>query len=143
MESPSETMLVEQGRWWVRIAAAALVLTSVASIAIYVARLGTGQLGQQVIRLLLTLGLAAGLVRGRAWARWLTFALMILAMVVAASAFVGADAFRPPRLGGTLLVLAMFLVYGVIARAMIYSASVQAYFRAHKRLRADGDAPAS
>jgi hypothetical protein len=142
MESPSEAELVSQGRHYVRLAAALLVLLSVAATALYLVRVGPDKLPQQGGRLLLTVGLGYALTRGKAWARWLTVLLVFLGLFTVAPAFAGADAFRPPRLGGTLVLLAMFVAYGVVGRLMLWSASVRTFFRASRPSRAEPAAPA-
>ncbi len=142
MTPPDDAALVAQGRTYVRIAAAAFVAVSAVSIVIYLVRLGPGKLPQQLVRLALTVGLAYALAQGRAWARWTTLALLLLGMFVVVPAFRDPDAFRMPKLPGTLGVLALFVTYGIIGRGLLYSASVRAFFRAAKGARARGGAPA-
>ena len=143
MDSTPDAELVAQGRLYVRLAAALLVLLSVATTAVYVARLGTARLPQQGVRLLLTVGLAYALTQGRAWARWLTVLLLFLALFTLTPAFAEPGAFRPPRLGGTLVLLVMWVGYAMVGRLMLWSTSVRAFFRAQRAGRAGSAAPAA
>jgi hypothetical protein len=142
MDPTHDPEQVARGRRYVQLAATAFVALSLLSIAVYVARLGAGWLSQQAVRLALTVALAIGLVRGQAWARWLTLAACVLGLAAAMPAFAG-DAFTEPRLPGTLALLAMFVAYGFIARGLVWSESVRAFFRAHGAVRPDTAAPAS
>jgi hypothetical protein len=141
--TPDDSALVAQGRTYVRIAAAASVVVSAVSIAVYLVRLGPGKLPQQLVRFALTLGLAYALTRGRAWARWTTLVLLLLGMFVVVPVFRDPEAFRMPKLPATLFTLALFVTYGIIGRGLLYSASVRAFFRAAKAERAGGGAPAT
>jgi hypothetical protein len=143
MHSAPDADQVAQGRTYVRIAAAALVLTSVATIALYVARAGTGRLPQQAVRLALTVGLAFALTRGQRWARWVTLVLLFLGLFVIVPVFRDPEAFRGPKLAGTLVVLALWVTYGLIGRGLLYSASVGAFFRARGGRGIGASAPAS
>ena len=142
MDSRSEAGLVAQGRFYVRVAAALLVALSAAATALYLARIGGDKLPQQAVRFVLTVALAHALTRGRAWARWLTVLLVFLGLFAAVPALAGAGAFRPPRLGGTLVVLAMFVAYAMVGRLMLWSASVRAFFRAARPIQPEPAAPA-
>ncbi len=132
MHSALDASQVAQGRTYVRIAAGALVLTSMATNALHVVRAGTGQLPQQGVRLALTIGLALALVRGQRWARWVTIALLFAGLFIVVPVFRDPDAFRSPKLGDTLIVLALWVTYGLIGRGLLYSASVRAFFRARR-----------
>jgi hypothetical protein len=143
MEQSSEAVLVEQGRRFVRIATAILVLATLAATAIDTARHGTSQLAAYAVRMVLLFVLAVGLVRGGPWARWLTVALLLGAIMEAGQALGRLAALRPEPRAATVLALAAFLGYSVIAHRLVYSASVRAFFRAHRRPRPDPSAPAS
>jgi len=84
------------------------------------------------------------LYQGARWARWLTVVLIVLALMVALPAFRG-GAWTAERLPGTLALLALVIVYGVVGRGLLYSESVAA-FLAHQRgrrlARRQGDAQA-
>jgi hypothetical protein len=132
MSTDSDIALITQGRTYVRIAAAALVLTSVLTVLAYAVRLGTHQLPQQVVRIALTAGLGYALTRGQRWARWVTVLLLLAGMFVVVPVFADPLAFSREKLAGTLIVLAMFVTYGLIGRGLLYSTSVRAFFRAHR-----------
>lgn len=118
----------EQGRRYVLLAIGLLVASDVAVTALFVARVGTERLPQQIVRLVLLLGLGYALMRRRRWARWVTFALMLAALWVIAPHVLSAGAFARDRLAATLPLLVLWVVYGLVARGLIYSESVRAYF---------------
>lgn len=140
MNETADDAMVERGRRFVRIAAGALVVLELFTIALFIHRVGTDKLPQQGGRLVLTVILAVYLARGRPIARWITFAVSALAVLVVVPAFAG-DAFSMPKLPGTLGILVLFLTYGVIARGMIWSESVRAFFRAAKTSHINAGAP--
>ena len=143
MTSADDSTLVAQGRTYVRIAAAVFVAVSAVSIVVYLVRLGPAKLPQQLVRFALTAGLAYALSQGRVWARWTMLALLLLGMFVAVPVFRDPEAFRMPKLPATLFTLALFVVYGIIGRGLLYSTSVRAFFRAAKGGQARDGAPAS
>lgn len=126
-----EAAQVAAGQRFVEIAATWLVAVSLAVSAFYIVRFGTASLPQQIGRLLLTVLLAWGLLRGRTWARWVTIVLAGLAFVFAIVP-IARGAFRtiPPL--PSLLLLAFALSYGVVARGLLYSTSVRAFFAARR-----------
>ena len=130
--TPDDDALVAQGRIYIQIAAGVLLLTSILTVVAYVIRLGTGQLPVQLVRIVLTAGLGYALIRGKRWARWLTVLLMLAGMYLVVPAFWVDGAFQSPKLPGTLLLLGLFVAYGVIGRGLLYSESVRAFFRAHR-----------
>lgn len=141
MISTSDPALVAQGRTYVRIAAGALLATSIASVLLFVARFGTVQLPQQIVRVALTAGLAHALTRGQRWARWVTVLLLFAGLFIVVPVFRDPDAFRGSRLAGTLVILAVWVTYGLIGRGLLYSASVRAFF--HARGETSSSAPAN
>ena len=138
-----EATLVTRGRTYVRIVAAAFVAISVLTVTVHVARFGPAKLPQQSVRVVLTLGLAYALTQGKAWARWTTLVLLFLGMFVVVPVFRDPRAFHMPQLPATLVVLALFVAYGIIGRTLLYSQSVRAFFRAAKQAGAAASAPAS
>jgi hypothetical protein len=127
--APAEAAEVAAGRRFVEIAATFLVAVSLATIAFYLVRLGPAKLPQQVVRFLLTAGLAYALLQGRTWARWLT---VVLCAVGFAGVIVplGRIAFRTLPILPSLVLLGLALGYGIVARGLLYSASVRAFFAA-------------
>jgi hypothetical protein len=125
----SDAEVVAQGEASVRRAAWALIALSLVIVLVYVARVGTARLPPQVVRLLLTIGLADSLVRGRWWARWLTVLLVFFGVLSAAQQVWSPEAFRPPRVLGTLILVVPALVYLWVGRLMLWSPSVSAFFR--------------
>lgn len=140
MSDDSNRALVDQGRIYVRFAAAAFVLTSVVVVLVYVARLGTDKLPVQLCRIALTAGLGYALTRGRSWARWLTVLLLLSGMFVVVPVITDRSAYSGDQLVGTLIMLALFVAYGIIGRGLLYSESVRAFFAAHRdgRVRMPG-----
>ena len=125
--------LVSRGRLYVRVAVGAFVAVSVAAAALQAWRFGLTRLPVPAVRLALTGLLMYFLYQGARWARWLTVALTILALMVTLPAFRG-GAWSAERLPGTLIALALVIVYGVVGRGLLYSESVAA-FLAHQRGR--------
>jgi hypothetical protein len=121
--------LVARGERFVEIAAAFLVAVSLVGIGYYIARLGTGKLPQQAVRLLLTAGLAYALVRGKRWARWITVLLTVLTFVVVLPT-VARSVFRDIPALESVGLLALLVGYGVIGRGLLYSRSIRAFFAA-------------
>jgi hypothetical protein len=134
-ELPPDPELVRHGRQYIWIAIGFLAVTSVAVSAFYIYRIGLDRayLNRLMIRWSLLALLAAFLLQGRAWARWLTVVLMIVAMYLAFPLFLRPGAWRGTELLGTLSLLAIYIGYFSIARGLIYSRSVRAFFRAHRR----------
>ena len=132
MQGESEEADPEVGWRYVLAAAGLLVAADLAVLAGYVARIGTDRLPQQLVRLLILLGLCWALLRGRQWARWLTVALLLGGLWVGIGVLGRPGAFARPNLPGTLAMLALYLCYGVVARGLIWSASVRAFFRARR-----------
>lgn len=127
--SPANPEQVAAGRRFVEIAATFLVAASIATVAFHLVRLGPAKLPQQVVRLLLTAGLAYALLQGRAWARWVTIVLCALAFG-GASVPLGRVGFRTLPVLPSLVLLGLALAYGIVARGLIYSRSVRAFFAA-------------
>jgi hypothetical protein len=132
--------LVAQGERLVAIAATFLLAVGIAGVAFHLYRSGTAGLPQQVVRVLLTAGLAYALVRGRRWARWLTVALVILTFVLVVPA-VARSAFREIPAPESIGLLTLVVGYGVVGRGLLWSRSVRAFFAA--RNRRDGPATPS
>jgi hypothetical protein len=126
---PDDEELVARGERFVEIAAVFLVAVSLVGIGYYIARLGTGKLPQQAVRLLLTAGLAYALVRGKRWARWITVLLTVLTFVVVLPT-VARSVFRDIPALESVGLLALLVGYGVIGRGLLYSRSVRAFFAA-------------
>ena len=134
--TPADTLdpaLVSRGRVYVCVAMGAFVGVSVAVAALQTWRFGPARLLTHAVRLALTGLLMYFLYQGARWARWLTVGLIVLALMVALPAFRG-DAWSAERLPGTLALLALVIVYGVVGRGLLYSESVAA-FLAHQRGR--------
>lgn len=129
--------LAARGERFVEIAATFLVAVSIVGIVFYVSRRGTARLPVQLVRLVLTTGLAYALVRGHAWARWLTAGLMVLTFVALLPP-VARELFRTVPVLESLGLLAMFIGYGVIGRGLLYSRSVRAFFAARRAARDGG-----
>jgi hypothetical protein len=130
MSPQADHAQVAQGLIYVRIAAAALLVTSIVTVVMYVVRLGTAQLPQQLVRIGLTAALGYALQRGHRWARWITVLLLFAGMTAVLGLFGDPEAFSRKKLPGTLGILAMFVTYGIIARGLLHSESVRAFFRA-------------
>ena len=93
------------------------------------------KLNQQVTRVALLWLLGVLMLQGRAWARWLTVALIIIGVMMLAPAFLRLSAWTHGELPGTLVLFAMYLVYVAAGRTLIYSPAVSALFREWKQLR--------
>ena len=117
-----------------RIAAATLLLMSISTVVTYVVRVGTGELPTQVARILLTAGLGYALTQGLSWARWLAVLSLLGGMFVVVPVFRAPDAFSGQKLTGTLVLLALFVTYGILARGLLYSDSVRAFFHASNQM---------
>jgi hypothetical protein len=91
------------------------------------------------VRLSLLALLGAMLLQGRAWARWLTVALLIAGMYLAFPTFLRPGAWSRDGLLATVPLLALYIGYFVIARGLVWSTSVRAFFRAHRKRPAGGD----
>jgi hypothetical protein len=126
------------GRRYVLAAVALLVTVDLVVLVGYLARIGTDRLPQQLVRLLLLLGLCWALLRGRQWARWLTVVLLFGGLWVGMGVLGQPGAFGRERLPGTLGMLTLYVGYGIVARGLIWSASVRAFFR---NRRADDPPP--
>jgi membrane-bound ClpP family serine protease len=130
--------LVAHGRQYIWIAIGFLAATSVAVSALWVYRFGLDRayLSWVVVRLSLLALLAllgAMLLQGRAWARWLTVALLVVGMYLAFPMFLRPGAWSRDGLFATIPLLALYIGYFVIARGLVWSTSVRAFFRAHRR----------
>lgn len=123
---------VAAGRRYLQWALAFLVLASVTVTALYVVRIGFGNFPQQVVRLVLLLVIGHFLLRGRAWARWLLLALLLWGVWVSLPIVLQTDTYRPENLPARLPLLVMFVGYVFVVRGLMYSRSVQAFFRAHR-----------
>ena len=123
---------VRQGRQFLVVAVAFLLVASVATTILYVVRVGPEKLPQQGTRLVLTAMLGYALLRGHAWARWVLVVLMMIALFAVVPFFLSPGAFAPDRLRSTLPLLGLYLGYAIIARGLLYSESVRAFFRAHR-----------
>lgn len=123
---------VAAGQRFVEIAATWLVAVSLAVSAFYIMRFGTASLPQHVGRFILTGSLAWALVRGKTWARWVTVVLAALAFMLAIVP-IARGAFRTIPLLPSLLLLGIALGYGIVARGLLYSASVRAFFATRRR----------
>ena len=119
------------GRRFVEIAATFLVAVSLATVAVHLVRLGPARLPQQVVRLLLTAGLAYALLQGRRWARWLTVALCAVGFA-GVIVPLGRIAFRTLPVLPSLVLLGLALGYGIVARGLLYSESVRGFFAASR-----------
>ena len=126
-------MLIAAGRRYLLVALGFLALTSIVVSIAYVMRIGPVRLPQQVGRLVILLALGYFVLRGRAWARWVLLACLLGGLWVAFPLFTRPGAFSRASLSATLPLLVMYLGYGVIARGLMYSESVRAFFRAHRR----------
>jgi hypothetical protein len=124
---------VARGRSYLLVAVGFLVFASVVTIIVYIVRLGPGQITQQLGRLAVTLVLGFFLLQGRAWARWLLLAFLLAGLWVALGIILRPGAFAGEHLTVTLPLLVMYVGYAVIARGLIYSDDVRAFFRAHRR----------
>jgi ABC-type glycerol-3-phosphate transport system permease component len=124
---PDDEALAAQGERFVEIAATFLLAVSIVGVAYYVYRSGTARLPQQIVRVLLTAGLAYALVRGRRWARWLTVAIVILTFALVVPA-VARSAFREMPALESIGLLALVVGYGIVGRGLLWSRSVRAFF---------------
>lgn len=131
----SEASQAEIGRRFLTVAVACLLLTSLAVSAFMLSTVGLHRLPQHIVRTALLLLLGYFLLRGRQWARWLLLALLAAALWIALPAIVRADAYSGPNLPGTLALLAMYVGYAVIARGLLWSGSVKAFFRVRNRVQ--------
>ena len=134
-ELPPDLELVRHGRQYIWIAIGFLAVASVVVAAAYVYRFGLDRahLSRLMIRWSILALLGAFMLQGRAWARWVTVALMVVALYTTFPAFMRPGAWSGGALPGTLAVLAVYIGYFAIARGLIYSKSVRAFFRAHRR----------
>jgi len=126
------------GRKYVLIGAAYLIVADVAVTVAYAWRMGFDRLGQQTVRLTLLCALAAFLLQGRGWARWVT--VLLLAAVWAGFPFLVRDgAWTRQGLPATLPILALYTGYVIVLRGLLYSSSVRAFFAAHRARRPADD----
>jgi len=135
--------LVRHGRQYIWIAIGFLAVTSVVASGFWIYRFGLDRayLSRLMIRWSLLALLGAMLLQGRAWARWLTVALLMVGMYTAVLIALRPGAWNRGEWPGTLFLLAMYTGYAIIARGLVYSTSVRAFFRAHrKRPRPAADA---
>lgn len=134
-ELPPDPELVGHGRQYIWIAIGFLALASVAVAALYVYRFGVdaAHVKRLLIRWSILALLGAMMLQGRAWARWVMVALMVVALYLTFPAFLRPGAWSGGALPGTLFTLAVYIGYFAIARGLIYSRSVRAFFRAHRR----------
>jgi hypothetical protein len=134
-ELPPDPELVRHGRQYIWIAIGFLALASVAVAAVYVYRFGLDRahLSRLMIRWSILALLGAFLLQGRAWARWVMVALMVVAIYIAFPVFLRQGAWTGKALPGTLAMLVVYIGYFSIARGLIYSKSVRAFFAAHRR----------
>lgn len=119
--------LVARGERFVEIAATFMVAASLVGIAFYISRRGFGRLPVQSVRFVLTLGLAYALVRGQVWARWVTIVFLVSGFALMVPPVARAIFRTIPPLE-SVGITALFLGYGVIARGLLYSRSVRAFF---------------
>lgn len=118
--------LISRGRGQVQAAVAAMLMLSLSSILLYLFRIGTDRLPQQALRFALALGLAYALIRGQPWARWVTVLLCLGALYT-----VGVGVQHPQATWGSRLFMVGFgLVYVWVARLMLWSPNVAAFFKA-------------
>lgn len=136
-ELPPDPELVRHGRQYIWIAIGFLALASVAVAAAYVYRYGLdpAHLRRLGIRWSILALLGAFLLQGRAWARWVMVALMVIGLYTTFPAFMRPGAWSGGALPGTLAVLVVYIGYFAIARGLIYSKSVRAFFAEHRRRR--------
>lgn len=127
-----DPLQVANGRRYLLVALSFLALTSLAVTATYLVRIGPGQLPQQLTRLALLLALGYFVLRGQPWARWVLLLLLLGGLWVAIPVLTRDGAFARDNLAGTLALLTMYVGYGVVARGLLYSESVRAFFRFHK-----------
>ena len=127
--------MVAHGRQYIWIAIGFLAATSIAVSLLWIYRFGLDRayLNRVVVRMSLLALLGAFLLQGRAWARWVMAALLLVAMYIAVPVFVRPEAWSREGLPATIPLLAMYLGYVVIARGLLYSKSVRAFFRAHRK----------
>lgn len=135
--------LVRHGRQYIWIAITFLAMTSAATAALWIYRFGLDKayFSRLMIRGSILALLGAFLLQGRAWARWLTVVLMIVAMYLAFPLFLRPGAWSGGALPGTLALLAVYIGYFSIARGLLYSTSVRAFFQAHRRRSPPPTAP--
>jgi hypothetical protein len=139
---PPETPSVDavaHGRRYLQIALVFLIATDIAVTVAYVVRLGPGRLPQQVVRLMLWLLIAFFILKGKGWARWLLVVLLLGGLMALLPTLTRPNAFAPGERLGTALMAAMYAGYGVVARGLIWSDSVRAFFHAHRKPVAPSD----
>lgn len=117
------------GRRYVMAAVGLLLLVELTVSGAFIAKFGAERLPQQVVRLLLVVGLGYALLKRRHWARWITVALLVLGCWVLTKPLLAPGAFSGSRLGGSLWLLGLFVAYGLVVRGLIFSSSVQAFFK--------------
>ena len=116
---------VESGRRLVlAVIVASLTLSVLAIVAFNIAR-GPERLPQQIVRLLLTVGLCVFLYRGANWARWVAGILFVLAGL---GSLLGGVAVLSTSMAGLLLIV-MGFVYLASAVVLLFVPAVRAYFR--------------
>ena len=133
--------LVAHGRRHLRAALAFLIVTSVATAVVYLYRLGPDQIRQQVVSLCLLVLLGTFLLHGRAWARWVLLAILLVSLWIGFPVLTRPGAWSLHGLQGTIPVLVMYTGYAVIALGLVWSKSVRAFFRAHRRPPAAAEKP--
>jgi hypothetical protein len=127
------------GKRYLQISVGFLVISSVVVSTLMLASRGMSVLPQHVVRTALLLLLCHQLLKGRRWARWVLVAILAAALFIAFPALVRPDSYTRSALPGTLPVLCMYVGYAVIARGLLWSDSVRAFFRA-SRSSSSGDA---
>jgi len=127
--------LVRYGRQYIWIAIGFLAVTSLLVSALWVWRFGLDRayLNRLMVRWSLLALLGAMLLQGRAWARWLTVALLMYGMYTAVLLALRPDRWSRGEWPGTVFMLAMYTGYAIITHGLVYSESVRAFFRAHRR----------
>jgi hypothetical protein len=91
----------------------------------YAIRIGPDRLPYHAVRLVLTIGLCAFLVRGRVWARWLI--LILLAIGIWRAAGYVRFVWREGGVAGGTLFTAMLVAYIAAARILLWSKDLRAY----------------
>ena len=118
----------ERGRRLVLCVIAASLTISVFTIVAFNLRRGTERLPQQVVRLLLTVGLCVLLYRGANWARW---AAGILFAVAGLASLLGGFRVLLNGVAG-LPLIAMGVVYVSSAAILLFVPAVRSHFGAGK-----------
>jgi hypothetical protein len=121
----AEAHAMERGRTKTRNVAWVLVIISLSVIGTYVQHRGLDRIGTQLVRLVLTIGLAWLVAQGRGWARILTVVLAGLGAI--GMTFVAVSA---PNGWGAFTGACYALSYALVVMRLNYDHDVRAYFAA-------------